>query len=271
MYNSKVQDPSVTDNDQIKDHLRWQFVVSFFIENLYVFMDFIVELTHVQNQMFIVESNMRQHFYLEWLLWVLSTNLCILETLNFLNWGILLSSYYQLPNMYCIRMREESAVFKFIYREFSTKWHTCIYCDSICHSFNENLDWNTNCETFIYNIKPRTTSNKHLFLSALSLSICSALCGSPCCADSEKFSVQWVTSYSLLISCWPVSVIKLAVETASVTMEIREKSGECPLILQMRGAYRFLNFGSYEICLLCLITTALLKKKYGDVHGIISQ
>lgn len=112
---------------------------------------------------------------LEWLLWVLSTNLCILETLNFLNWGILLSSYYQLPNMYCIRMREESAVFKFIYREFSTKWHTCIYCDSICHSFNENLDWNTNCETFIYNIKPRTTSNKHLFLSALSLSICSAL------------------------------------------------------------------------------------------------
>lgn len=142
---------------------------------------------------------------------------------------------------------------------------------SICHSFNENLDWNTNCETFIYNIKPRTTSNKHLFLSALSLSICSALCGSPCCADSEKFSVQWVTSYSLLISCWPVSVIKLAVETASVTMEIREKSGECPLILQMRGAYRFLNFGSYEICLLCLITTALLKKKYGDVHGIISQ
>lgn len=104
-----------------------------------------------------------------------------------------------------------------------------------------------------------------------SLSICSALCGSPCCADSEKFSVQWVTSYSLLISCWPVSVIKLAVETASITMEIREKSGECPLILQMRGAYRFLNFGSYEICLLCLITTALLKKKYGDVHGIISQ
>lgn len=104
-----------------------------------------------------------------------------------------------------------------------------------------------------------------------SLSICFALCGSPCCADSEKFSVQWVTSYSLLISCWPVSVIKLAVETASVTMEIREKSGECPLILQMRGAYRFLNFGSYEICLLCLITTALLKKKYGDVHGIISQ
>lgn len=52
-------------------------------------------------------------------------------------------------------------------------------------------------------------------------------------------------------------------------MEIREKSGECPLILQMRGAYRFLNFGSYEICLLCLITTGLLKKKYEDVHGII--
>lgn len=92
MYNSKVQDPSVTDNDQIKDHLRWQFVVSFFIENLYVFMDFIVELTHVQNQMFIVESNMRQHFYLERLLWVLSTNLCILENVNFLNLGILLSS-----------------------------------------------------------------------------------------------------------------------------------------------------------------------------------
>lgn len=92
MYNSKVQDPSVTDNDQIKDHLRWQFVVSLFIENLYVFMDFIVELTHVQNQMFIVESNMRQHFYLEWLLWVLSTNLCILENVNFLNLGILLSS-----------------------------------------------------------------------------------------------------------------------------------------------------------------------------------
>lgn len=92
MYNSKVQDPSVTDNDQIKDHLRWQFVVSFFIENLYVFMDFIVELTHVQNQMFIVESNMRQHFYLERLLWVLSTNLCILENVNFLNLGIFLSS-----------------------------------------------------------------------------------------------------------------------------------------------------------------------------------
>lgn len=92
MYNSKVQDPSVTDNDQIKDHLRWQFVVSLFIENLYVFMDFIVELTHVQNQMFIVESNMRQHFYLERLLWVLSTNLCILENVNFLNLGILLSS-----------------------------------------------------------------------------------------------------------------------------------------------------------------------------------
>lgn len=92
MYNSKVQDPSVTDNDQIKDHLRWQFVVSFFIENLYVFMDFIVELTHVQNQMFIVESNMLQHFYLERLLWVLSTNLCILENVNFLNLGILLSS-----------------------------------------------------------------------------------------------------------------------------------------------------------------------------------
>lgn len=92
MYNSKVQDPSVTDNDQIKDHLRWQFVVSFFIENLYVFMDFIVELTHVQNQMFIVESNMRQHFYLERLLWVLSINLCILENVNFLNLGILLSS-----------------------------------------------------------------------------------------------------------------------------------------------------------------------------------
>lgn len=64
MYNSKVQDPSVTDNDQIKDHLR-QFVVSLFIENLYVFMDFIGESTHVQNQMLIVESNMRQHFYLE--------------------------------------------------------------------------------------------------------------------------------------------------------------------------------------------------------------
>lgn len=92
MYNSKVQDPSVTDNDQIKDHLRWQFVVSFFIENLYVFMDFIVESTHVQNQMFIVESNMRQHFYLERLLWVLSINLCILENVNFLNLGILLSS-----------------------------------------------------------------------------------------------------------------------------------------------------------------------------------
>lgn len=88
----------------------WQFVVSLFIENLYVFMDFIGESTHVQNQMLIVESNMRQHFYLEWLLWVLSTNLCILENVNFLNWGILLSSYYQLPNMYCIRMREESAV-----------------------------------------------------------------------------------------------------------------------------------------------------------------
>lgn len=200
MYNSKVQDPSVTDNDQIKDHLRWQFVVSFFIENLYVFMDFIVELTHVQNQMFIVESNMRQHFYLEWLLWVLSTNLCILETLNFLNWGILLSSYYQLPNMYCIRMREESAVFKFIYREFSTKWHTCIYCDSICHSFNENLDWNTNCETFIYNIKPRTTSNKHLFLSVLSIYLlCSVWFSMLCrlreiqCSMSDKlFAVDFL-------------------------------------------------------------------------------
>lgn len=245
----------------------WQFVVSLFIENLYVFMDFIGESTHVQNQMLIVESNMRQHFYLEWLLWVLSTNLCILENVNFLNWGILLSSYYQLPNMYCIRMREESAVFKFIYREFSTKWHTCIYCDSICHSFNENLDWNTNCETFIYNIKPRTTFNKHLFLSALSLSICSALCGSPCCADSEKLVFnEWQVN-----CCWFLAGQSLAVETASITMEIRKKSGECPLILQMRGAYRFLNFGSYEICLLCLITTALLKKKYEDVHGIISQ
>lgn len=178
----------------------WQFVVSLFIENLYVFMDFIVESTHVQNQMFIVESNMRQHFYLEWLLWVLSTNLCILETLNFLNWGILLSSYYQLPNMYCIRMRKESAVFKFIYREFSTKWHTCIYCDSICHSFNENLDWNTNCKTFIYNIKPRTTSNKHLFLSVLSIYLlCSVWFSMLCrlreiqCSMSDKlFAVDFL-------------------------------------------------------------------------------
>lgn len=199
MYNSKVQDPSVTDNDQIKDHLR-QFVVSLFIENLYVFMDFIGESTHVQNQMFIVESNMRQHFYLEWLLWVLSTNLCILENVNFLNWGILLSSYYQLPNMYCIRMREESAVFKFIYREFSTKWHTCIYCDSICHSFNENLDWNTNCETFIYNIKPRTTFNKHLFLSALSLIylLCSVWFSMLC----RLREIQCSMSDKLINCCW---------------------------------------------------------------------
>lgn len=137
---------------------------------------------------------------LEWLLWVLSTNLCILETLNFLNWGILLSSYYQLPNMYCIRMREESAVFKFIYREFSTKWHTCIYCDSICHSFNENLDWNTNCKTFIYNIKPRTTSNKHLFLSVLSIYLlCSVWFSMLCrlreiqCSMSDKlFAVDFL-------------------------------------------------------------------------------
>lgn len=191
MYNSKVQDPSVTDNDQIKDHL---------VTICGLFIHWKPLCFHGLHCWVNPCANMRQHFYLEWLLWVLSTNLCILETLNFLNWGILLSSYYQLPNMYCIRMREESAVFKFIYREFSTKWHTCIYCDSICHSFNENLDWNTNCETFIYNIKPRTTSNKHLFLSVLSIYLlCSVWFSMLCrlreiqCSMSDKlFAVDFL-------------------------------------------------------------------------------
>lgn len=117
----------------------------------------------------------------------------------------------------------------------------------------------------ISNPEPHPTSTcfwvRSLYLSAL-------LCVVLHAVQTPRNSVfnEWQVN-----CCWFLAGQSLAVETASVTMEIREKSGECPLILQMRGAYRFLNFGSYEICLLCLITTALLKKKYGDVHGIISQ
>lgn len=107
----------------------------------------------------------------------------------------------------------------------------------------------------ISNPEPHSTSTcfwvRSLYLSAL-------LCVVLHAVQTPRNSVfnEWQVN-----CCWFLAGQSLAVETASVTMEIRKKSGECPLILQMRGAYRFLNFGSYEICLLCLITTALLKKK----------
>lgn len=100
----------------MKDHLTWQFVVSLFIEKF----PWISLLSQPMCKIkCLLWKETQQNLLLEWLLWVVSTNLCILETVNFTksrNIAVLwlLKTHYQLPNMYRVTMCEESAVFRFM-------------------------------------------------------------------------------------------------------------------------------------------------------------